>query len=75
MIGNNAGDGDAGPGAAIVAVGGGLGGATRGCIASEDCNAPGIKNQANERDGDGHADTYDRYPNDRYHLWLSTSLN
>jgi hypothetical protein len=38
-------------------------------------NALGIKNQANERDGDGHADTYDRYPNDRYHFWLSTSLN
>lgn len=68
MIGNNACNGDAGQGAAIGAVVGGLGGATRGCIASEDCKAPGIKNQANERnsDGDGHVDACDRYPDDRY---------
>lgn len=66
MIGNNACDGDAGQGAAIGAVVGGLGGATRGCIASEDCNAPGIKNQANERNSDGHVDAYDLCTNDRY---------
>lgn len=36
---------------------------------------PGIKDQANERDSDGHVDGYDRYPNDRYRWWLSTGLN
>jgi hypothetical protein len=68
VIGNNAGDGDAGQGAAIAAVAGGLGGATKGFIGSEDCDAPGIKDQAHERDsdGDGHVDAYGRYPNDRY---------
>ena len=68
VIGNNTGDGDAGQGAAIAAVVGGLGGATKGWIGSEDCDAPGIKDQANERDsdGDGHVDAYNRYPNNRY---------
>lgn len=61
VIGNNAGDGDAGQGAAIAAVVGGLGGATRGCIGSKDC--------------DGHIDACDRYLNDRYRWQLSVSLN
>lgn len=34
---------------------------------SKDCNAPGIKNQANERNSDGHVDAYDLCTNDRYH--------
>ncbi len=68
VIGNNVGDGDAGRGAAIGAVAGGVAGAAKGCVESEDCDAPGIKDQADERDsdGDGYADAYDRYPNDRY---------
>ena len=68
VIGNNVGDGDAGKGAVIGAVLGGAAGATKGCIESEDCDAPGIKDQADERDtdGDGKVDAYDRYPNDRY---------
>ena len=68
VIGNNVGDGDADKGAAIGAVAGGLAGATKGCVESEDCDAPGIKDQADERDsdGDGKVDAYDRYPNDRY---------
>ncbi len=47
---------------------GGVGGATKGWIGSEDCDAPGIEDQADERDsdGDGDVDAYDRYPNDRY---------
>ena len=68
VIGNNVGDGDAGKGAVIGAVLGGAAGATKGCIESEDCDAPGIKDQADERDtdGDGKVDAYDRFPNDRY---------
>jgi len=68
VIGNNTGDGDAGTGAAVGAVLGGAAGAAKGCVESEDCDAPGVKDQADERDsdGDGHVDAYDRYPNDRY---------
>lgn len=66
MIGNNVGDGDAQRGAAIGAVVGGVAGATKGCAEAEDCDAPGIRDQADERDSDGDkvADLYDNYPYD-----------
>lgn len=66
VIGNNTGDGDAGRGAAIGAVLGGAAGAAKGCTEAEDCDTPGVRDQADERDsdGDGYADAYDRYPND-----------
>ena len=66
VIGNNVGDGDAQRGAAIGAVLGGTAGAAKGCTESEDCDMPGVKDQADEKDTDrdGRADIYDRYPND-----------
>ena len=65
-IGNNVGDGDAGRGAAIGAVLGGSAGAAKGCTEPEDCDMPGVKDQADEKDadGDGRADIYDRDPYD-----------
>jgi phage tail tape-measure protein len=68
VIGNNVGDGDAQRGAVIGGVLGGAAGAAKGCTEAEDCNMPGVKDQQTERDtdGDGYADAYDRYPNDRY---------
>ena len=70
IIGNNVGDGDAGRGAAIGAAVGGAAGAARGCTNAEDCDMPGVDDQADERDydGDGVADVNDRYPSDpRYY--------
>ncbi len=66
VIGNNVGDGDADRGAAIGAAVGGAAGAAKGCSEAEDCDMPGVKDQADERDsdGDGQADLYDRYPYD-----------
>ncbi|MCH2456732.1 hypothetical protein D1224_01445 [Henriciella barbarensis] len=66
VIGNNTGDGDAGRGAAIGAALGGAAGAAKGCTEAEDCDMPGVRDQADEQDydGDGYADAYDRYPTD-----------
>lgn len=62
-IGNNVGDGDAKRGAAIGAVVGGAAGAVKGCSEAGDC---GNNRETRDSDGDGYADAYDRYPNDRY---------
>lgn len=68
VIGNNTGRGDAGEGAAIGAVLGGAAGAAKGCSDAEDCDLPGAKDQAYEKDADkdGYADAVDRYPTDPY---------
>ena len=66
IIGNNTGDGDAATGAAVGAAVGGAAGAARGCTNAEDCDMPGVDDQADERDydNDGVADVSDRYPTD-----------
>lgn len=66
VIGNNTGRGDAGEGAAIGAVLGGAAGAAKGCNDAEDCDLPGAKDQAYEKDADkdGYADAVDNYPVD-----------
>ena len=66
VIGNNVGDGDAQQGAVIGGVLGGAAGAAKGCSESEDCDMPGVKDQADKRDSDndGYADVYDNYPYD-----------
>lgn len=66
VIGNNVGDGDAQTGAVIGAVLGGAAGAAKGCNDAEDCDLPGVKDQAYEKDADkdGYADAVDRYPTD-----------
>lgn len=66
VIGNNTGDGDAGTGAAIGAALGGAAGAAKGCNDAEDCDLPGVDDQAYEKDADkdGYADAVDRYPVD-----------
>jgi phage tail tape-measure protein len=66
VIGNNTGSGDAGKGAAYGAVIGGVAGAAKGCSEAEDCDLPGVKDQEDERDadGDGYANSVDRYPYD-----------
>ena len=45
---------------------GGAAGAAKGCTEAEDCDMPGVRDQADEQDydGDGYADAYDRYPTD-----------
>lgn len=66
VIGNNTGDGNATRGAAIGAGVGGLAGAAKGCTEAEDCDTPGVRDQADEKDydGDGYSDAVDRYPRD-----------
>ncbi len=66
IIGNNVGDGDAKNGAMAGAVLGGAAGAAKGCNDAEDCDLPGAKDQAYEKDADkdGYADAVDRYPYD-----------
>ncbi|MAP93522.1 MAG: hypothetical protein CMK07_01110 [Ponticaulis sp.] len=66
VIGNNVGSGDTARGAAIGAAIGGAAGAAKGCTEAADCDTPGVKDQADEKDsdGDGYADAYDRYPYD-----------
>lgn len=63
-IGNNVGDGDAKRGAAIGAAVGGVAGAVKGCSEAGDCG--GSNPETRDSDGDGYADAYDRFPNDRY---------
>ncbi|WP_018146502.1 glycine zipper domain-containing protein [Henriciella marina] len=66
VIGNNTGDGNATRGAIIGAGVGGLAGAAKGCTEAEDCDTPGVRDQADEKDydGDGYSDAVDRYPRD-----------
>jgi len=66
VIGNNVGDGNAERGAIIGGVLGGAAGAAKGCNDAEDCDLPGVKDQAYEKDADkdGYADAVDRYPVD-----------